>query len=162
MHLHDLCMFSGYCAGWSLKQLLEEGLGGVPNKISSHPPHHLSTLIAQMVNFLGVLQNEWAGAQAFSSFDTYLAPFIRHDGIGYRDGEPVITLHMEAYLGAPESYDAVRIEGSPPLYSKVEGGLHGDITTASVTVNTLARALTAPAGLQTMRDLPIPSWWSGM
>ncbi len=85
MHLHDLSMFSGYCAGWSLKQLLQEGLGGVPNKISSHPPHHLSTLIAQMVNFLGVLQNEWAGAQAFSSFDTYLAPFIRHDGIGYRE-----------------------------------------------------------------------------
>ncbi len=85
MHLHDLSMFSGYCAGWSLKQLLQEGLGGVPNKISSHPPHHLSTLIAQMVNFLGVLQNEWAGAQAFSSFDTYLAPFIRHDGIGYQE-----------------------------------------------------------------------------
>jgi ribonucleoside-triphosphate reductase len=85
MHIHDLCMFSGYCAGWSLKQLLQEGLGGVPNKISSHAPHHLSTLIAQMVNFLGVLQNEWAGAQAFSSFDTYLAPFIRHDNIGYRE-----------------------------------------------------------------------------
>jgi ribonucleoside-triphosphate reductase len=85
MHIHDLCMFSGYCAGWSLRQLLQEGLGGVPNKISSHPPHHLSTLVAQMVNFLGVLQNEWAGAQAFSSFDTYLAPFVRHDNIGYRE-----------------------------------------------------------------------------
>jgi ribonucleoside-triphosphate reductase len=85
LHIHDLCMFSGYCAGWSLKQLLQEGLGGVPNKISSHAPHHLSTLVAQMVNFLGVLQNEWAGAQAFSSFDTYLAPFIRHDNIGYRE-----------------------------------------------------------------------------
>ncbi len=84
-HIHDLSMFSGYCAGWSLRQLLEEGLGGVPNKISSRPPHHLSTLIAQMVNFLGVLQNEWAGAQAFSSFDTYLAPFVRHDKIGYRE-----------------------------------------------------------------------------
>ena len=85
MHIHDLCMFSGYCAGWSLKQLLEEGLGGVPNKISSRAPGHLSTLVAQMVNFLGVLQNEWAGAQAFSSFDTYLAPFIRHDNLSYRD-----------------------------------------------------------------------------
>ena len=85
MHIHDLSMFSGYCAGWSLRQLLKEGLGGVPNKISSHAPHHLSTLVAQMVNFLGVLQNEWAGAQAFSSFDTYLAPFIRHDQISYRE-----------------------------------------------------------------------------
>ena len=85
MHIHDLSMFSGYCAGWSLKQLLQEGLGGVPNKISSKPPKHLSTLVAQMVNFLGVLQNEWAGAQAFSSFDTYLAPFIRYDKLTFAD-----------------------------------------------------------------------------
>jgi len=85
IHLHDLSMFSGYCAGWSLKQLLLEGLGGVPNKISSRAPCHLSTLVAQMVNFLGVLQNEWAGAQAFSSFDTYLAPFVRHDKLSYRE-----------------------------------------------------------------------------
>ncbi len=85
LHIHDLSMFSGYCAGWSLKQLLMEGLGGVPNKISSRPAQHLSTLVAQMVNFLGVLQNEWAGAQAFSSFDTYLAPFVRRDRLSYRD-----------------------------------------------------------------------------
>jgi len=85
MHIHDLSMFSGYCAGWSLRQLLEEGVGGVPNKISSRAPQHLSTLVAQMVNFLGVLQNEWAGAQAFSSFDTFLAPFIRYANISYRD-----------------------------------------------------------------------------
>lgn len=83
------------------------------------------------------------------------------DAVGYRDGEPVIRLHMEAYLGSPESYDAVRIEGSPPLYSRIEGGIHGDIATASVTVNTVPRVLTAPPGLRTMRDLPIPSWWSG-
>ena len=70
-------MFSGYCAGWSLRQLIAEGLGGVKDKISSKPAKHLSTLIQQMVNFLGILQNEWAGAQAFSSFDTYLAPFVR-------------------------------------------------------------------------------------
>jgi ribonucleoside-triphosphate reductase len=85
MHIHDLGMFSGYCAGWSLKQLLQLGLGGVPNRISSKPPRHMSTLIAQMVNFIGVLQNEWAGAQAFSSFDTYLAPFARHDNLTYRE-----------------------------------------------------------------------------
>ncbi len=77
MHIHDLDMFSGYCAGWSLRALLEEGFNGVPEKIESHPPKHLSSAVAQMVNFLGTLQNEWAGAQAFSSFDTYLAPFVR-------------------------------------------------------------------------------------
>jgi ribonucleoside-triphosphate reductase len=85
IHIHDLSMFSGYCAGWSLRQLIAEGLGGVKGKISSKPPKHLSTLIQQMVNFLGILQNEWAGAQAFSSFDTYLAPFIRVDNLSYAD-----------------------------------------------------------------------------
>lgn len=78
-HIHDLSMFSGYCAGWSLRQLIAEGLGGIPDKITSSPARHLSTLIQQMVNFLGILQNEWAGAQAFSSFDTYLAPFVYID-----------------------------------------------------------------------------------
>ncbi|MCR5386123.1 MAG: ribonucleoside triphosphate reductase [Treponema sp.] len=78
-HIHDLSMFSGYCAGWSLRQLIQEGLGGVPDKITSSPATHLSTLVNQIVNFLGIMQNEWAGAQAFSSFDTYLAPFIRAD-----------------------------------------------------------------------------------
>ena len=78
-HIHDLSMFSGYCAGWSLRQLIHEGLGGVPDKITSKPPKHLSTLIQQIVNFLGIMQNEWAGAQAFSSFDTYLAPFVKKD-----------------------------------------------------------------------------------
>ena len=72
IHLHDLSMLTGYCAGWSLKQLIQEGLGGVPGKITSSPASHLSTLCNQMVNFLGIMQNEWAGAQAFSSFDTYL------------------------------------------------------------------------------------------
>ena len=84
-HIHDLSMFSGYCAGWSLRQLITEGLGGVPNKISSGPAKHLSTLVQQMVNFLGVLQNEWAGAQAFSSFDTYLAPFVKMDKLSYAE-----------------------------------------------------------------------------
>ncbi len=78
-HIHDLSMFSGYCAGWSLRQLIAEGLGGVPDKITSKPARHLNTLMQQAVNFLGCLQNEWAGAQAFSSFDTYIAPFVRAD-----------------------------------------------------------------------------------
>ena len=80
-HIHDLSMFSGYCAGWSLRQLITEGLGGVPDKITSTPATHLSTLVNQIVNFLGIMQNEWAGAQAFSSFDTYLAPFVRADNL---------------------------------------------------------------------------------
>ncbi len=82
-HIHDLSMLSGYCAGWSLKQLIKEGLGGVLGKITSAPARHLSTLANQMVNFLGVLQNEWAGAQAFSSFDTYLAPFVKIDNLDF-------------------------------------------------------------------------------
>ena len=85
IHLHDLSMLTGYCAGWSLKQLIQEGLGGVPGKITSSPAHHLSTLCNQMVNFLGIMQNEWAGAQAFSSFDTYLAPFVRVDNLTQRE-----------------------------------------------------------------------------
>ena len=80
-HIHDLSMFSGYCAGWSLRQLIQEGLGGVPDKITSKPSKHLSTLIQQIVNFLGIMQNEWAGAQALSSFDTYLAPFLKVDSL---------------------------------------------------------------------------------
>ena len=83
LHLHDLSMLTGYCAGWSLKQLIQEGLGGVGGKITSKPAKHLSSLCNQMVNFLGIMQNEWAGAQAFSSFDTYLAPFVKVDNLSY-------------------------------------------------------------------------------
>ena len=83
IHLHDLSMLTGYCAGWSLKQLIQEGLGGVTGKITSSPASHLATLCNQMVNFLGIMQNEWAGAQAFSSFDTYLAPFVKVDNLNY-------------------------------------------------------------------------------
>ena len=83
IHIHDLSMLTGYCAGWSLKQLIREGLGGITGKITSAPAKHLSTLCNQMVNFLGIMQNEWAGAQAFSSFDTYLAPFVKIDNLSY-------------------------------------------------------------------------------
>ena len=85
MHIHDLSMLTGYCAGWSLRQLITEGLGGVNGKITSTPANHLSTLCNQMVNFLGIMQNEWAGAQAFSSFDTYLAPFVKVDNLTYKE-----------------------------------------------------------------------------
>ena len=84
IHIHDLSMLTGYCAGWSLRQLIQEGLGGIKGKITSAPAKHLSTLCNQMVNFLGIMQNEWAGAQAFSSFDTYLAPFVREDNLSYK------------------------------------------------------------------------------
>jgi ribonucleoside-triphosphate reductase (formate) len=93
-HIHDLSMFSGYCAGWSLRQLIQEGLGGVPDKITSKPAKHLSTLIQQVVNFLGIMQNEWAGAQAFSSFDTYLAPFIKNDNLKAKQ----ITQYIQSFI----------------------------------------------------------------
>ena len=90
IHIHDLSMLTGYCAGWSLKQLIQEGLGGITGKITSAPAKHLSTLCNQMVNFLGIMQNEWAGAQAFSSFDTYLAPFVKADQLSYEQTKKCI------------------------------------------------------------------------
>ncbi len=90
LHIHDLSMLTGYCAGWSLKQLIQEGLGGIPGKITSAPAKHLASLCNQMVNFLGIMQNEWAGAQAFSSFDTYLAPFVKADGLSYEETKKCI------------------------------------------------------------------------
>ena len=94
IHIHDLSMLTGYCAGWSLKQLIQEGLGGVVGKITSAPAKHLSTLCNQMVNFLGIMQNEWAGAQAFSSFDTYLAPFVKVDNLTF----PQVKKCIEAFV----------------------------------------------------------------
>ena len=94
IHIHDLSMLTGYCAGWSLKQLLLEGLGGIPGKITSSPAKHLSVLCNQMVNFLGIMQNEWAGAQAFSSFDTYLAPFVKADHLTY----PEVKKCIESFV----------------------------------------------------------------
>lgn len=94
IHIHDLSMLTGYCAGWSLKQLIQEGLGGIEGKITSAPAKHLSVLCNQMVNFLGIMQNEWAGAQAFSSFDTYLAPFVKVDNLSY----PEVKKCIEAFI----------------------------------------------------------------
>ena len=94
IHIHDLSMLTGYCAGWSLKQLIKEGLGGIPGKMTSAPAKHLSVLCNQMVNFLGIMQNEWAGAQAFSSFDTYLAPFVKVDGLNYEQTKKA----LEAFI----------------------------------------------------------------
>ena len=94
IHIHDLSMLTGYCAGWSLKQLIQEGLGGIPGRITSAPARHLSVLCNQMVNFLGIMQNEWAGAQAFSSFDTYLAPFVKTDDLSY----PEVKKCIESFI----------------------------------------------------------------
>lgn len=94
IHIHDLSMLTGYCAGWSLKQLIQEGLGGIEGKITSSPAKHLSVLCNQMVNFLGIMQNEWAGAQAFSSFDTYLAPFVKADNLSY----PEVKKCIESFI----------------------------------------------------------------
>ena len=94
IHIHDLSMLTGYCAGWSLKQLITEGLGGIEGKITSAPAKHLSVLCNQMVNFLGIMQNEWAGAQAFSSFDTYLAPFVKIDNLTY----PEVKKCIESFI----------------------------------------------------------------
>lgn len=94
IHIHDLSMLTGYCAGWSLKQLITEGLGGIEGKITSAPAKHLSVLCNQMVNFLGIMQNEWAGAQAFSSFDTYLAPFVKVDNLSY----PEVKKCIESFI----------------------------------------------------------------
>jgi 4-hydroxy-tetrahydrodipicolinate reductase len=87
---------------------------------------------------------------------------IVQDGVGYVDGQPLITLHMEAYLGAPESYDSVLIEGSPRLHSKIAGGIHGDVATASITVNSIPKVISAGPGLRTMRDMPLPSFFGGV
>jgi 4-hydroxy-tetrahydrodipicolinate reductase len=97
----------------------------------------------------------------FLTVERGLVSGIVQDGVGYRNGEPIVTLHMEAYLGAPESYDAVRIDGSPPLAMKISGGVHGDIATASIVVNSIPKVLSAPPGLRTMRDLALPSFFGG-
>ncbi|OGH64726.1 MAG: ribonucleoside triphosphate reductase [Candidatus Magasanikbacteria bacterium RIFCSPHIGHO2_02_FULL_47_14] len=121
VHIHDLDMFSGYCAGWSLRGLLEEGFNGVPNKVESQAPKHLSSAVAQMVNFLGTLQNEWAGAQAFSSFDTYMAPFVKKyeletrrkaHGLGMQPVVPIdpSTIQTGGGLGSLKFWDAVRFD----------------------------------------------------
>jgi 4-hydroxy-tetrahydrodipicolinate reductase len=100
-------------------------------------------------------------ASEFLAVDAGYVCGIVQDGIGYRGGEPVITLHMEAYLGAPESYDQVQITGSPAITSKIAGGVHGDVATASITVNSIPKVLEAAPGLHTMRDMPIPSYYGG-
>jgi len=119
IHIHDLSMLSGYCAGWSLKQLILVGISGVDGKITSGPAKHLYTLCIQMVNFLGIMQNEWAGAQAFSSFDTYLAPFVRTDNLSYKEVKQAIQsfvygLNVPSRWGSQAPFTNITIDWTPP------------------------------------------------
>lgn len=119
IHIHDLDMLSGYCAGWSLRQLLEEGFGGVPGAVSSRPPKHFSSAAGQIVNFLGTLQNEWAGAQAFSSFDTYMAPFVRLDNMTYAEvkqnlQELIYNLNVSSRWGSQCPFTNITMDWTPP------------------------------------------------
>lgn len=137
MHLHDLTMLTGYCAGWSLEQLIKEGLGGVMGKIDSKPPKHLYSLCNQMINFLGVMQNEWAGAQSFSSFDTCLAPFIKSDNLPYKDVKNCIEtfvfgVNTPSRWGTQAPFSNITLDWTVPEDMKdkhpVIGGREADFT----------------------------------
>ncbi|HNS10295.1 MAG TPA: ribonucleoside triphosphate reductase [Candidatus Ozemobacteraceae bacterium] len=137
LHIHDLDMLSGYCAGWSLRTLLQEGFNGVPGKVEAGPPKHFSSALGQMVNFLGTLQNEWAGAQAFSSFDTYLAPYVRLDGISYDQvfqgiQEFVYNLNVPSRWGTQTPFTNLTLDWNCPEDLKTQhplvGGKHVDFT----------------------------------
>lgn len=145
IHIHDLDIFAGYCAGWSLKNLLVEGFNGVPGKIESSPPKHLSSAIGQMVNFLGTLQNEWAGAQAFSSFDTYLAPFIRKDKLDYSEvkqciQEFIYNLNVPSRWGTQTPFTNITLDWVCPEDLKTEKPVIGG-ETMSFTYGDLAEEM---------------------
>ena len=137
IHLHDLSMLTGYCAGWSLKQLIKEGLGGVTGKITSAPAKHLSSLCNQMVNFLGIMQNEWAGAQAFSSFDTYLAPFVKADNLTYEQTKKCVEsfiygVNIPSRWGTQAPFSNITLDWTVPEDLKnlpaIVGGKEMDFT----------------------------------
>ena len=137
LHIHDLSMLTGYCAGWSLKQLIQEGLGGIRGKITSAPANHLSTLCSQMVNFLGIMQNEWAGAQAFSSFDTYLAPFVKVDNLTYKEVKQCIQsfvygVNTPSRWGTQAPFSNITLDWTVPADLKdmpaIVGGKEMDFT----------------------------------
>ena len=139
VHIHDLSMLTGYCAGWSLRQLLEEGLGGISGKITSSPAKHLSVLCNQMVNFLGIMQNEWAGAQAFSSFDTYLAPFVKVDNLSYNEVKKCIEsfvygVNTPSRWGTQAPFSNITLDWTVPAdmadKKAIVGGVEMDFTYA--------------------------------
>ena len=136
-HIHDLSMFSGYCAGWSLRQLIKEGLGGVADKVASKPAKHLNSLVRQMIDFLGIMQNEWAGAQAFSSFDTYLAPFVKIDNLSEQEVRQCIQAYVfgintSSRWGSQAPFTNITLDWTCPQDLKNEkaivGGVEQDFT----------------------------------
>lgn len=149
IHVHDLDMLSGYCAGWSLRTLLTEGFNGVPDKIEASPPKHMSSAVGQIVNFLGTLQNEWAGAQAFSSFDTYMAPFIRKDSMSYEDvkqniQELIFNLNVPSRWGTQTPFTNLTFDWTCPedlkgQYPRIGGEempfVYGDLQTEMDMIN---------------------------
>lgn len=131
LHIHDLDVFGGYCAGWSLKMLLQQGFNGVPGKVESNPPKHLSSAVSQVVNFLGTMQNEWAGAQAFSSFDTYMAPFVRNDSLDYKQvlqciQELVYNLNVPSRWGTQTPFTNLTFDWTCPEDLRDEHPLVGE------------------------------------
>lgn len=133
LHIHDLDMLAGYCAGWSLRTLLTEGLNGVPGKVESAPPKHMSSAVGQIVNFLGTLQNEWAGAQAFSSFDTYMAPFIRKDNLSYDEvlqcmQELIFNLNVPSRWGTQTPFTNLTFDWTCPDDLKTQNPVIGGAT----------------------------------
>jgi len=173
IHLHDLDMFSGYCAGWSLRQLLAEGFNGVPNKIESAPPQHYRTALGQMVNFLGTLQNEWAGAQAFSSVDTYLAPYVRHDRLTDEEVEQgmqefVFNLNVPSRWGTQTPFTNLTFDWvcpedlreTPALIGGKESGLlYGELEEEMAMINrAFLRVMARGDALGRVFTFPIPTY----
>jgi len=173
LHIHDLDMLSGYCAGWSLRTLLHEGLNGVPGKVEAGPPRHLSSAIGQMVNFLGTLQNEWAGAQAFSSFDTYLAPYIRKDNLSYEAvrqcvQEFVYNLNVPSRWGTQTPFTNITLDwvcpedlrGQIPVIAGVEMPFsYGDLQAEMDIINqAYIEVMTAGDSMGRVFTFPIPTY----
>ncbi|WP_081784864.1 ribonucleoside triphosphate reductase [Cellulomonas sp. KRMCY2] len=173
LHIHDLDMLAGYCAGWSLRMLLTEGLNGVPGKVEAGPPRHLSSAVGQIVNFLGTMQNEWAGAQAFSSFDTYMAPFVRVDGLGYDQvrqavQELVYNLNVPSRWGTQTPFTNLTFDWTCPADLRdqvpVIGGVeqaftYGDLQTEMDLVNrAYIDVMTAGDASGRVFTFPIPTY----
>ncbi len=172
-HIHDLDMLSGYCAGWSLRQLLWEGFNGVPNKVESAPPKHLRTAMGQMVNFLGTLQNEWAGAQAFSSFDTYLAPYVRQDGLDYQAvkqcmQEFIFNLNVPSRWGTQTPFTNLTFDWTcpedlagdhPMLAGETMDFTYGDLSVEMAMINrAYLEVMMAGDAKQRVFTFPIPTY----
>ncbi|MCM5559814.1 ribonucleoside triphosphate reductase [Pleomorphomonas sp. JP5] len=173
IHIHDLDMLSGYCAGWSLRTLLTEGLNGVPGKVEAGPPKHLSSAVGQIVNFLGTLQNEWAGAQAFSSFDTYMAPFVRKDRLSYEDvrqsiQELIYNLNVPSRWGTQTPFTNLTfdwvcpddLKDQAPVVGGVEMGFrYGDLQAEMDVINrAYMEVMTAGDAKGRVFTFPIPTY----